>query len=124
MLGWRGASLGISRLAGQCGLRRLILKKRRGGDYDPADALARFEEHLKTMPLAGQGKGFNDQALPKAVRLAKNACLSEEEAIDRILATQVGAERWPEAEVRSTVERIYADDGEHVKKTPAWAEPD
>ena len=44
----------------------------------------KFEAFLKTVPLAGQGKGFNDQALPKAVGLAKKAGMTEADAVKAI----------------------------------------
>src|SRR5438270_10950875 len=87
------------------------------------NATAAFAELCKTMPLAGEGKGFNDQALPKAVRLAKLAGLSQIEAIKAILATQHGAKRDVEAEIRSTVERLYAAEAEansQPKKKSKW----
>src|SRR5438874_2109869 len=62
-------------------------------------AKAAFEECLAGMPQAGSGRGFNDQALPRAARLAKIASISAEEAIKRIHATQRGATRETEAEI-------------------------
>lgn len=89
------------------------------------NARERFEEQLRKMPLAGEGNGFNDQALPKAARLAKVAGLTQDEAVEAILRTQAGAPRDPEQEVRCTVERIYEDDGEQREtKKPKWPERD
>jgi hypothetical protein len=88
-------------------------------------ARAALEKHLKTMPQAGLGKGFNDRALPRAVRLAKLAGYSEAQTIEAILKTQTAAQRNPEPEVRSTVERLFADESEHKGKTgPKWDDPD
>lgn len=87
-------------------------------------ALAKFEECLDQMPLAGFGKGFNDQWLPRAVGYAKRAGLTPEAAIERISETQGGAGRNTDAEINSTVERIYAKDGECGHKKPKWPAAD
>jgi hypothetical protein len=87
------------------------------------DALAKFEECLRIMPKAGQGIGFNDQALPRAARLAQLAGVPQDEAVRLILETQKGAARDTEDEIRSTVERIFQDDGSERrrrKRKPDW----
>jgi hypothetical protein len=77
----------------------------------------KLEACLCKMPLAGSGFGFNDHALPQAVGYAKKAGLSQQEAFDRIYATQGNASREPSDEIRSTIERIYASDDESHRQT-------
>jgi len=74
-------------------------------------ARQRFDKALEQMPMAGVGQGFNDKALPRAVGLAKAAKIPAAEAIRLIHETQARATRDTGPEIRSTVERLYADDG-------------
>jgi hypothetical protein len=80
----------------------------------------KFNEALPQLPLADHGLRFNDHALPRVVGLAKRANVPAEEAIRLIHETQKGAGRDTGPEIRSTVERIYADNGVHkrTKKQP------
>jgi hypothetical protein len=88
-------------------------------------AQERFEERLRTMPLAGFGNGFNDRALPSAVSLAKAAGISQQEAFELIYQTQGRAERETEQEIRRAIEKFYHCDTKHLKsERPAFGERD